>query len=219
INAAGQVYQQTDSFVYLGGSNTERGDLSVEIKKRVQGAWSSYHRYKVQLYNRPNTAVHLKVRMIKAEAVEALLNGCVTWTPLNRRYNLLRTAHHWLLRRCLGWHKRNRTDHVLSYREIPARTGCESIEATVRKRRLNFAGFVTRVPPGRIPKHTMFGEIVAVKGQEGEFDGRHEDWIRCLAGDMKAFGIEWQGWTTRALNSVEWHSCVEQGAERFMADW
>ncbi|CAM9684139.1 unnamed protein product, partial [Sphacelaria rigidula] len=157
--------------------------------------------------------------MIKAEAVEALLYRCVTWTPLSGHYSILRTAHRALLRRCLGWHKRNRADHVLSYRETLARRGCESTETTVRKRRLHFAGFVTRMSPERIPKHVMFGKIIVVKGQKREFNGRHKDWIRCLAEDMKAFGIEWQGWTTRALNAVEWHSCVEQGAERFMADW
>ncbi|CAN0074114.1 unnamed protein product [Sphacelaria rigidula] len=127
------------------------------------------------MYNGPNAAVHLKVRMIKAEAVEALLYGCVTWTPLNGHYSTLRTAHHALLRRCLGWHKRNRTDHLLSYRETLARTGCESIETTVRKRRLHIVGFVTCISPGRIPKHVMFGEIIAVKGQEREFNGRRKD--------------------------------------------
>ncbi|CAM9780785.1 unnamed protein product, partial [Sphacelaria rigidula] len=116
-----------------------------------------------------------------------------TWTPLNAHYNLLRTAHHALLRRCFGWHERNCTDHVLSYRETLARTGCESIETAVRKSRIHFADFVTRTSPGRIPKHVMFGEIIAVKGQERESDGRQKDWIRCLAEDIKAFGIEWQG--------------------------
>ncbi|CAM9730855.1 unnamed protein product, partial [Sphacelaria rigidula] len=91
-------------------------------------------------------------------------------------------------------------------------------EDRVRKHRDDGEKKDTRMSPGRIPKHVMFGEIIVVKGQKREFNGRHKDWIRCLEEDMKAFGIEWQGWTTRALNAVEWHSCVEQGAERFMAD-
>ncbi|CAM9683789.1 unnamed protein product, partial [Sphacelaria rigidula] len=114
-------------------------------------------------------------------------------------YNISRTAHHALLRRCLGWHKHNRTDHVLSYRETLAGIGCGSIETTVRKRRLHFADFVTRMSPRRIPKHVMFGEIVATKGQKQGFNGRHKDWICCLGEDMKAFGIEWQACTTRAI--------------------
>ena len=118
INAAGQAYKQANNFVYLGESIN--GDLSVEIKRRVQRAWASYQKYNVQLYNQPSAAISLKVRMVKAEAVEALLYGCVTWTMHNAHYTLLRTVHHALLRRCLGWHKRNRTDHVLSYRETLA---------------------------------------------------------------------------------------------------
>ncbi|CAN0028409.1 unnamed protein product, partial [Sphacelaria rigidula] len=129
----------------------------------------------------------------RVHVTHPLLYGCVTWTLHNAHCDLLRTTYHALLRRCLGWHKRNRTDHTL------ARAGSESIGTTLRKGRLHFAGFVTRISPGRIPKHAMFGEIMAVKGQEGEFDGRHKDWIRCLAEGMKTSGMEWQRWaTTRA---------------------
>ena len=46
-----------------------------------------------------------------------------------------------------------------------------------------------------------------------------KDWLCCLPEDMKAFGIESEGWTTRARDEVGWHSCVEQGAQRLFADW
>ena len=72
INAAGKTYKQANNLVYLGGSIAESGDLSMEIKRRVQRAWASYHKYKVQLYNQPSAAIPLTVRMVKAEAVEAL---------------------------------------------------------------------------------------------------------------------------------------------------
>ena len=84
ISAASQAYKQANDFVYLEGSIAENGDLSVEIKRRVQRAWASYQKYKVQLYNQPSAALPLKVRMVKAEAVEALLYGCVTWTIAQR---------------------------------------------------------------------------------------------------------------------------------------
>ena len=35
-------------------------------------------KYKVQLDNQPSAAISVKVRMVKAEAVEALPYGCVT---------------------------------------------------------------------------------------------------------------------------------------------
>ena len=65
------------------------------------------------------------------------------------------------------------------------------------------------MPSRRILKHVVFNELIAGKGQERTFNGRHKDWIRCLADDMNAFGIEWQGWRTRARDEVEWYICVE----------
>ena len=62
----------------------------------------------------------------------------------------------------------------------------------------------------------MFGGLIAGKGQERQFNGRYKDYLRCLSEDMKAFGIESEGWTTKARDEVEWHSCVEQGAQRFL---
>ena len=35
INAAGQHYRQTASFIYLGGAVTETPNLSVEIDRRI----------------------------------------------------------------------------------------------------------------------------------------------------------------------------------------
>ena len=36
INAAGQHYRQTASFIYLGGAVTETPNLSVEIDRRIR---------------------------------------------------------------------------------------------------------------------------------------------------------------------------------------
>ena len=44
----------------------------------------------------------LKVRMLKAEVMETLLYGCVTWTLGQEHFAELRTAHHNLLLRIIG---------------------------------------------------------------------------------------------------------------------
>ena len=90
-------------------------------------------RYQQELYDRPNVPLNLKIRMVKAEAVEALLYGCVTWTT---DYRKLRTIHHRVLLRIIGA-RRRRSDHrVLSSNRALELTECESIEATLRARRL-----------------------------------------------------------------------------------
>ena len=53
INAAGQVYKQTIEFVYLDGAITAGRDLSIEITRRLQRAWTCFQRYKMEIYDRP----------------------------------------------------------------------------------------------------------------------------------------------------------------------
>lgn len=76
--AAGQMYKQTVEFVYLGGAISAESGLCVEVSRRLQRAWSCSRRNKVEIYDRPGLRLRLKVRMLKAEAIETLLYGSVT---------------------------------------------------------------------------------------------------------------------------------------------
>ena len=118
IKAAGQEYAQTGQFVYLGGSVTETPNLAVEINRRCRLAWWCFRRYRRELYDRPSARLKLKVQMLKAEVVETLLYGCVTWTALILHYKQLRTTHHRLLLRVTGSRLNPLTNHVVSYREV-----------------------------------------------------------------------------------------------------
>ena len=83
FNATGQQYRQTTSSTYLGGTVTEMPNLSDEIDRRIRAGWMGFKRYKRELYDRPKASLlPLKARMARSEVVEALLHGCVTWTPL-----------------------------------------------------------------------------------------------------------------------------------------
>ena len=41
----------------------------------------------------------------------------------------------------------------------------------------------------------------------------------CFLGDLRAFGINADQWTTAAQDEGEWRRTAEQGAENFMAKW
>ena len=49
VEAAGQVYNQTNEFVYLGGNVNNRADLSIEVDRRIRNAWCSFRKYKLEL--------------------------------------------------------------------------------------------------------------------------------------------------------------------------
>ena len=101
--------------------------------------------------------------MLKADVMETLLYGCVTWSPSKADYDRLRKVHYQMLLRYLGWRKRNREDHILSYANALLRTDSESVETTVRKRRVLFAGFVARMGEERLLRRVMFREMLGVK--------------------------------------------------------
>ena len=82
----------------------------LEMKRRIQLAWACYNRFKRQLYDMEDVPLTLKVRILKAEVVETLPYGCVTWTLCQEHFAELRTAHHNLFLQIIGFQSRQRTD-------------------------------------------------------------------------------------------------------------
>ena len=72
-------------------------------------------KYAVQLYDRPTVPLDFKARMVKTEAVEALLYGRLTWTLRQEHFKKLRTIHHRVLLRIIGKQDRSRDHRILSY--------------------------------------------------------------------------------------------------------
>ena len=136
IEAAGKIYKQVQPFTYLGCAVTETQDMSVEIARRTRACRMRIRRYLRELYDQPKVALSLKTRMVKAEAIEALLYGCSTWTLCQEHFAKLRTVHHRALLRIIGA-QRKRPDHrMTSYNRALEITRCENIETTLRTRRL-----------------------------------------------------------------------------------
>ena len=157
IEAAGQKYAQTAQFRYLGGLVNEDGELMQEISHRSRAAWACIRRFSRELFDRLRAPLRLKVRLLRAEAMETLLYGCMTWAPRRDHYRLLRTTHHRLLLRVIGYRRERGIYQQLSYAQVLKKTGCQSVEATIRQRRLLFAGAMARQPAGRLPKRLMDG--------------------------------------------------------------
>ena len=166
---------------------TETPDMSVDIARRTRACWMSIRRYLRELYNQPKVVLSLKTRMVKAEAVEGLLYGCSTWTLRQEHYAKLPTVHHRVLLRIIGT-QRKRPDHrMTSYNRALEITRCESIETTLRTRRLLWAETLIRMSGGRLPKRIVFGNLEgAVHRGRG---WKEKEWTDCVQSDIRAFGI------------------------------
>ena len=98
--------------------------------------WYSYIRYVVYLVCDSASEFGAMGSTSFFEAIEALLYGCSTWTLRQEDYAKLRTVHHRVLLRIIGA-QRKRPDHrMISYNRALEITGCESIETTLRTRKL-----------------------------------------------------------------------------------
>lgn len=89
----------------------------------------------------PRSAQHrtlsfsLNIRVLKAEAVEAMLHGCATWALRPEAPESLRTAHHTRVPYATGFGLEDHTGHrTLSYRAELEMTNCERIETIIRER-------------------------------------------------------------------------------------
>ena len=120
--------------------------------------------YTLERYDRPIAPLELKIQMLRAEELKTMLYGCVTWSPRACHYDTLRRAHHSSLTCCIGWRKNNRADHPISCLDTLIKKGSESVEATVRRRRILFVRFVAHMEDTRLPKCVIFGGLVGGTG-------------------------------------------------------
>ena len=169
VEVAGQVYNQTNELIYLGGDVNFNPDLSREVNRRIRNAWCNFRKYSLELYNRPSAPLELKPRVLTAYTLELMPYNCVMRRPRACHNDTLHQAHHSFLTRCIGW-QNNHTDNSISNLDTVMKTGSESIEAIKRRRRILFAAFVAPMEDRRLPKSVMFeqllGGVGCVGGQE-----------------------------------------------------
>ena len=167
VDTSGQEYNQTNEFVYLAGNVNHHAGLYLEVDRCICNARYSFRKYTLKLYERPSAPLKLKTRMLRAEVLEIMLYDCVTWSPRAWPYDTLRRSHHSFLTCFIGRRKNNCTDHPISYLDTLIETEKKSIEATIRRKKILFAGFVVRMEGTRLPKFVMFGELVGSAGYVG----------------------------------------------------
>ena len=69
VEAAGQVYHQTNEFIYFGGGVNHNAKLSIKVDRRVRNTWCSFRKYTLELYDRLSAPLKLKTRILRAEVL------------------------------------------------------------------------------------------------------------------------------------------------------
>ena len=82
----------------------------------------------------------------------------------------------------------------------------------LKQKRLRCLGHVVRMDDGRIPKDLLYGELAQGKRPTGRLQLRYKDVCKR---DLKALGIDINGWETLASNRSAWRQAVQQGLLEF----
>ena len=143
MSRSGRTNLQTgvQSFTYLGGGDLNP-DMSAEIARRTRACWMHIRRYLRELYDQPKVALSFKTRMVKAEAVEALLYGCSTRTLCQEHYSEFCAVHYRdFLLRIIGAQRKRSFHRMASYNGALETAECGSIETILRTRRTFWSSF------------------------------------------------------------------------------
>ena len=237
VTAAGQSYEQVVQFTYLGTKLSEGGGVSVEIAQRSAKAWGKWHVRKKALYQNKGVRPGVKLEILKQEVIETLIYGCGAWTTNAKDMAHLNSVHYKLLIQTLElWkEKKKKSDRPRSYSSILKQYRLDSMETTVKLRRLKWAGSVMRMKDNRLPKIMMFGELAGVERSMG---GQPSQWKTELLTDMIDFGLMekegndasvgvynaykakmWKDMLHLAEYPAKWKVTLIRGANHFMRKW
>ena len=70
VEAAGQVFNQTNELVYLGGTVNHNVDLFIEVDQRIRKTWCSFRKYTLEQYDQSSVPLELNLRMLRTEVLE-----------------------------------------------------------------------------------------------------------------------------------------------------
>ena len=201
MEEAGQVCNQANVFVHLGGDINHNADLSIKVDCRMRTAWCSSRKYTLELYDQPGAPLELKLRMLRAKVLETVLRlrhlepTCVPLRHAAPSLPQLPDSPHRLAKE-----QSHRPSDFLSGKPL-TKAESESIVVVIRRKRIQFAGFVARTEDKILPKYVVFGELlegarcVGVQGKE---------WSGCLVDDLRVFGIDADQGSIAAQNEGEW---------------
>ena len=132
-------------------------------------------------------ALRVLHRVLRQAKRALRLKARMTLAPCNAHYRQLRTTHHKLLLRVIGLRCGHGNYRQMSYAKVLKKTGNQSVEAAIHRRRLLFARALARQGDKRLPKRLLFA---------GQLEGEEDDFkaFGALHGstptDRRTFGVD-----------------------------
>ena len=115
------------------------------------------------------------------------------------------------IKKILGYTWQDRIPHT----DMLERAGIPSIECLLLGRRLRWLGHVLRMPAGRLPRRTLYGQLSQGSRTSGGPKRRFKDQAKQT---LRNFNINPDHLETMAADRAGWRSVCHQGASHFEAE-
>ncbi|XP_035673035.1 uncharacterized protein LOC118413616 [Branchiostoma floridae] len=201
--------------VMLQQATEDLGDEDgIYIRYRMDGSLVHLRRLQAhtktldRVWNNKHLKIATKVSVYRAVVLTTLLYGSESWVTYRHHLRLLERFHQRCLRTILNihWSDYITNVEVLEQAEIP------SIEATLMKTQLRWAGHVSRMEDHRLPKIVLYGELSTGYRHRGAPKKRFKD---SLKKSLASCHIDLHQWPVLAAEREAWRHTVNQSVSTF----
>ncbi|KAK3517624.1 hypothetical protein QTP70_013436 [Hemibagrus guttatus] len=201
----GTPLEDVQEFVYLGSKVTTDGDCNKDINTRVSKANQAFAMLK-PIWRTTSLSIHTKIKIFRSNVISVLLYGSECWKTTTAIEQKLEVFQNKCLRRILKifW------PNTISNEELRRRTGVNSIQETIQKRRWRWLGHVCRMPPDSLPRIALRWTPQGKRNR-----GRpKETWRRTVEKDLKSRGLTLETAPKTAADRAKWSSLAIASSTR-----
>ncbi|KAK3546988.1 hypothetical protein QTP86_007917 [Hemibagrus guttatus] len=205
ISIDGTPLEDVQKFVYLGSKVTTDGDCNKDINTRVSKANQAFAMLK-PIWRTTSLSIHTKIKIFRSNVISVLLYGSECWKTTTAIEQKLEVFQNKCLRRILKifW------PNTISNEELRRRTGANSIQETIQKRRWRWLGHVCRMPPDSLPRIALRWTPQGKRNR-----GRpKETWRRTVEKDLKSRGLTLETAPRTAADRAKWSSLAIASSTR-----
>ena len=149
-----------------------------------------------------------KIMVFKAVVLSTLLYACETWTLYRSDIKDLERFQQTKLRQILKISWESHTTNI----EVLERASMTSVEATINRHRLRWAGHVCRMNASRLPKNMLYRELAQGTRLRGAPKMRYKDQLKR---SLALSNISPSSWEETARDRKAWRSAVHHGTVDF----
>ncbi len=181
---------------YWFSSVSNLNSTDKEIEKRISLAAAAFGKLQCKVWKRSGIQTKTKCKVYRAVVQSCLLYGTEACTLYRRHIKKLNIVQQRHLRQIMHvkWQDKIPNVEILRKADIP------SVEATVTKAQLRWAGHVSRMDGSRLPKAVWYRELSKGKRRVGRPRLRYKN---CLKRSLKAARINPKDWETLAAERTQ----------------